>query len=1121
MRITAVIVFILSMQVYAKSFGQVDKINLKMNSSFKEVIEQLEKISGYRFVLKYDQGILNKVVDINYTNEKIDKVLNDLLKDTGFTYKVIDRYVAIVPISEAIDILQQKPVSGNVTDSTGSPLPGVSVVVKGTTTGVITDADGNFSLPNVPENATLQFSFVGMKALEVAVSGKTTVNVKMEDETVGIEEVVAVGYGTLKKSDLTGAISSVGSKDLAKSTNINIQSAIQGRAPGVMASSQSGAPGSVASIRVRGIGTVNDNSPIYVVDGMIVSSSMNYLNPSDIESIEVLKDASAQAIYGSRGANGVILITTKMGSETKPVVTFNSTTGISRVARIVELLDANEFLDYVLTANYNGYMRTIPNADPNIDPRTLNNMTKMAVSQHEKGINTDWLGEVLQENVISQNHNFSIRGGSKLARYAASAGYNNEDGIIEKSNFKRYSFRLNTDYKIGKYVKIGENLGISSMQQLNSGGGFSGPIGAAMQIDPLTPILKPVGVVSEDHPDYNYNKYSGAVMNTAVNPLAKITITHNNISSLTIIGNIYAEVILFKDFKFRSSWGFNNGNSETSDFTPRFYVSPTDQNVNSIVSVDYSKRNGWILENIFSYNKTIKEHSINAMVGYTSEYTKFSNFSASKQGTLNNDEELRTFDAATILPNVSGGYNISTMISYLSRVNYSYKNRYLLTTSIRRDGSSSFGPGHKWGVFPSFSAGWRLLDEPFLSKLNLKPLNSLKLRAGWGQIGNSSLPVSNAYVSQIQSIADYKYAFNDKEVTGYYLKTIGTPDISWETTEQTNVGIDLGLFSNSLSISADYFIRKTNGMLLQVPFVAYAGYSSSAAPYTNAGSMQNNGYEVLATYNGRKGDFNYSVSVNGSILRNEVTSLGFGDKPIINLHNRTEVGSTIGRFYGWVTDGIFQTDAEVQSYMGPTGKVLQPNARAGDFRFKNLNNDDVIDSFDQTWIGNPLPKLSYGLSLSLTYKTFDFVALLQGLSGNDIYNATLSRLGTLAGEYNNSVRAYKDAWRGPGTSNTHPLMTTVDKNNNYRISDYFVENGSYLRLKDLQLGYNLSSSACKKLSIENARIWIGGTDIFTISNYSGNDPEVGFGSPTISAGTDNFAPYPKMSKYLIGINLSF
>jgi TonB-dependent starch-binding outer membrane protein SusC len=1020
-------------------------------------------------------------------------------------------------------------------------LPGVNVLIEGTQTGVSTDLNGKFSLQKPDDGAIIAFSFVGYTTEKITYTGQPVVDMKLSQAVKELDQVLVIGYGTIKKSDLTGSVASVRSKDIEKSSPLNIQAALQGRVAGLMITSNSGDPGSEATIRVRGIGTVNNNNPIYVVDGMLIDNSegwnsannISFLNPWDIASIEVLKDASAQAIYGSRGANGVILITTRKGTEGAPKITFSSSVGYESLARWAKVLDADEYKDYVLTANYNGYMRSHPGADPNILPDTLNPTTRLVVEQYNKGFNTNWMKEVLRKDRLSQNYDFSLSGGTKDFHYSASAGYNDKKGLILYSDYKRHTYRLNTDFKLGNYVTLGENLGISTSVQTGDWY-WTNIIRDAMFDDPLSPVLKPEGSVDPTDPDYKYNKYAPLTVGWNAggpNPVMLATLLDLNTSYLTLIGNMFAEASIFKDLKLRSSWGFNISTKDFTSFSPKYYLSSVSNNTVSTLTEDSFRSNGWVWENTLTWNKTLKDHSLTALIGYTSEFTTSNYQKASKQGSPSNDPEMQTFDAATIQPTVVGGYNIFTMISYLGRVNYSFRDKYLLTASVRRDGSSKFGPGHRWGTFPSFSLGWKISEEKFFRNLGTKFINNLKLRAGWGQIGNSSLPVYNAYVSQIESTPssgeDYRYIFDEKIYQGYWLRTIGTPDITWETTEQTNIGLEIVVLKNTLSVTAEYFIKNTRNMLLQVPVVHYAGYPPSAAPYTNAGSVQNKGFEILVNYQGKTGNFTYGVAVNGATFKNKVTSLGPGNKPIIQSApgylyeiSRTEVGSSIGRFYGYVINGIFQTEDEVQGYKGPGGTVLQPKAHSGDFRFKNLNNDDLINASDETWIGNPWPKLTYGFNINLGYKAFDLVAFFQGSYGNDIYDVGRqwsNSLGVMYSEY-----YYKNAWSGLGTSDSQPILTTVDENGNYfRNSDYYVEKGSYVRLKNIQLGYNLPKAICDKLKIATGRIWIGGTNLMTITKYHGNDPEVGSTStPTSNAGLDQAGFYPKPRELSLGITVS-
>ncbi len=1031
---------------------------------------------------------------------------------------------------------QEQKLTGTVTDAvSGEPLPGVNVVVEGTTTGVSTDSNGKYNLPKPVNGAILIFSFVGYNGERITYSGEPVVDVMLSRVLKVLDDVVVIGYGTIRKSDLTGSIASVSAKDIEKSTPVNIQSVLQGRVPGIVATATSGAPWSEAFIRIRGIGTVNNNDPVYVVDGTIIdntdpnnpASNIRFLNPWDIERIEVLKDASAQAIYGSRGANGVILITTKKGSEGMPKVTFTSSTGFNNITKKPEVLNRDEFYDYVLTCYSNGYIRTHPGSSPVIPIDTLKNTYKtvrQVAEEYEIGIYTDWPDEVLNENVMNQNYNLLISGGTKYSHYSASAGYVYSEGLISKYNNKRYSFRLNTDYSLGKFITVGENVGISSEKQ-NGFRDYGPSFQSAMESDPLAPVLKPEGSVDPDDPDYRYNKYAASGI-TGDNPVLMVDLMNWKNSLLTLAGNIFGEAKIIKDLTFRSSYGFNIAYSDITEYSPKYNnTTLVQENSVSKVSNTNYRTNGWIWENTLTYSKIIKNHSITALLGYTSEYTHALIQNASKQGTPNNDPEMQTFDAATINSNITGGYNVVAMASYIGRVNYSYEGRYLLTASVRHDGSSRFAERYRWGTFPSFALGWNIHKEEFFKNVIDKYISNLKLRAGWGQIGNSSLPVNSAYVSQVSSgwtdgWLDNRYIFGETVYTGYFYKTIGTPDITWETTEQMNFGIDLGLLKNSLNLTADYFVKLTKDMLLQIPNPKYVGYPWTAEPYTNAGSVQNSGFELLAEYKGKSGDLSYNLSINAATFRNKVTSLGNGNKPIIYGINRTEVGKPMAGFYGFIINGIFQSEYSVQSETGVTGQVMQPDAHAGDFRFLDLNADGKIDSKDETWIGDPWPKLTYGFNIILGYKPFDLLLFLQGSYGNDLYSTALAWQNPGSGNVLKYI--YEKAWRGPGTSDTDPILTSVNNNDNFRFSDYLVQDASYMRLKNLQVGFNIPEELCKKIKMSDCRFWIGGTNLFTVTKYPGIDPEVGTSSkPVWGEGWDWNSYFPFSREIILGINVSF
>ena len=919
----------------------------------------------------------------------------------------------------------QQSINGKITDEKGTPLSGATVQVKGTNKSVITDQQGNFTLSVPSASSVLVVSFVGHEPIEVAVGNKSSINLTLAPASASMGEVVVVGYGTQKKSDLTGAISSVSAKDLSKATPVNATEALQGRAAGVTVTTNSGSPGSEGSIRIRGIGTINNNDPLYVVDGMFVSS-INYLNPSDIARLEVLKDASATAIYGSRGANGVVLITTHNGSSGKPVIVFNANTSISKVSNLVETLNRDQYLDYKTTAYVNGYYRLNPNAAPGIDPYTTTDpffsFVKTLKAQYDKGYNTNWADSLFKTAVV-QSYDVGIRGGANNVRYAASAGYFDQKGILENSSYRRYTFRLNTDYTLNKHLVIGENLSITNSSVLGAAafaeGRSNGIVPQILVADPLSPITNPNA--NPNDPDYKYNKFMHSDVSGGDNPAGLISRVNDRNNLLKLVGNVYGELQIIKGLKLRTSFGYDFNGIDQSSFSPKFFLAANEQLGTSTVTQEYNNFFGQVWENTLSYNTKIGDHSISGLLGYTEELYKGKFAIAARSGTANNDPSLQVLNAATGPITLTGNKTHYGLKSYFGRVNYSYADRYLLTATVRRDGSSKFAQDKQWGTFPSASAGWRLSNEKFFKNLNASLISSLKLRAGWGQIGNQSMPGgnNNPYLSLVEGINGYRYIFGDALANGNYLTSLGTPGISWETSEQTNIGIDLGLLNNKLTISADYFVKNTKDMLLQVALPSYSGFP--AIPYTNAGEIQNKGFEIVLAYQGTVGEITYGISANASKFINKAVSLGIGNKPIVyndrmtalNI-NRTEVGRAIGEFYGFSTDGIFQNMSEVQAY-NKNGQLIQPNALPGDFRFKDLNGDGVINAGDQTWIGNPWPKLTYGFNVNLGYKNFDLTALFQGSYGNKIINVNKKYRRTLNGAFGADLVAYEAAWRGEGT----------------------------------------------------------------------------------------------------------
>lgn len=1026
----------------------------------------------------------------------------------------------------------QVSIHGKISDEKGIPLSNATIKVKNTSNSTQTDQRGNFTITAPSTSSRLVVSYVGYETIEVVASSKGNTNITLTSESGNAGEVIVVGYGSQRKSDVTGAVSSISAKDLQKATPLNTTDAIQGRAAGVMVSTNSGAPGSEGTIRIRGIGTVNNNDPLYVVDGMFVSS-INFLNPSDIARIEVLKDASATAIYGSRGANGVILITTQKGTNGKPTITFNANTAVSNVSNLPKTLNRDQYLDYKKTAYLNGYLRSAANPIPNIDPFTTTdpyfNYIKTVKTEYDKGYNTDW-GKELLKTAFIQNYDLAIRGGANNVHYAVSAGYLDQKGIIENSGYKRYTFRLNTDYALSKRLVVGENLNITN-SVISGRYGENSPGGIVNQIlnaDPLTPIIKPNADVND--PDYQYDKFSHSLVNAAAgsfNPAGIISRMNDQTSLVQLLGNVYGELEIVKGLKLRSSMGFDYSNTSRAAYDPKYIIDAVERNDVSTVTDERNNFLGQVWENTLTYNNRFADHSFTGLLGYTEELYSAKFLNAARQGTANNDPSLQVLNAATGAISLSGNKTNYALKSYFARVNYSYADRYLLTATVRRDGSSKFAMGKQWGTFPSISTGWKISSEKFFKHSGLNShINIMKLRAGWGQIGNQSMPggTNNPYLSLVEGNNNYRYVFGNALANGNYLTSLGTPSITWETSQQSNIGLDLGFFKSKLTISADYFVKNTKNMLLQVQLPSYSGFPS--IPYTNAGEIQNKGFEITAAYQGNAGKFTYGVSVNASQFTNKVLSLGSGDNPIIGTDftstltiNKTAVGRSVGELFGYVTDGIFQNMNDVNAY-SKNGTKIQPNALPGDFRYKDINGDGVINSADQSYIGNPLPKLLYGFNINLGYKNFDLAALFQGSYGNKLFNLNKYYRGTLNGTYNGDLKNYEAAWRGDGTSNTQPIMSTVDRNQNFRVSDWYVEDGSYVRLKNLQIGYNIPQSWLKRAGLSSSRIYVGGTDLFTITKYTGIDPEAGLAASPLAGGRE-FSSYPKMKRFSVGLNLTF
>ena len=1056
------------------------------------VLSAIERQSEFYFTYNVDLIDLNRPVSVNMKNKSVEAILQDLFAGENINYKIEGKHIVLYK-AEAAQQNTKKTVTGVVKDASG-PIIGVNILEKGTSNGTITDFDGKFTLQVAPD-AVLVVTYVGYLSREIKVTNEKTLIITMKEDTQTLDELVVVGYGTVKKSDLTGSVSSVKAEDITKIATNSPVAALQGRAAGVSVSLGSGSPDATASIQIRGVGTPNDSSPLYVVDGFPMSD-INHLSPNDIESIEILKDASACAIYGSRGANGVVVITTKKGKAGDLKVNINAYYGIEHLASKPTMLNSSQY------AELSNLAYTNADEDP-IYAGTVN-----------MPYNTDWYDEVSHLGQF-QNYNISMTGGGDKVQSVFSANYYKREGIIKSTNYDRISLNQNNVIKATDFLKFTTSLSLAMTNH--------------KRLDPtsifLSSLIAPPDIPVID-PETNY--YTGIRKMRLENPAGRIERNNGKNKRLYFVGNFSADLNLSKDLVFTSRFGIKFRNNHDSNFVPVYYETADNSTLMNTVSRKTSRVTDWTWENMLTYHHNFKDkHDLTVMAAMSSRSYADDSYSASKQNVPIESDEFWYFDSATENPLADGKGAELTMLSYLGRINYNLLNRYLITVSIRADGSSRFLKENRWGYFPSAAVAWKLSEEGFFKNWNPGWLNTVKVRAGYGEIGNENISSYYPYLTPIAQQQYYTLGQSQDRINGAAPSGIGNSDAKWETSTQLNFGLDVSLFSNRLSITADYYIRKTNDILLKQQIPGISGFGSMVR---NVGGMQNKGFEFTVGFKGNKGAFSYDINGNLALVKNKVTSLGTSnalvasfpyDYSLIDLQRalgnviRSEVGRPYGQFYGYMTDGIFQNRAEIDAYV-KDGQLIQPDAEPGDFRFKDLNNNGKIDDGDMNFLGTPIPDITYGLSFDATYKHFDLSILFQGVAGNDIYNAAKYYYMRFDGKQNVRSEYLKTYWRGENTSNTQPVPTKdlTRNSRNFRNSDYYVENGSYLRLKNIQLGYNFSPRLAEGFK-PSIRIYVAAQNLFTISGYSGFDPEV-----ATDLSVDR-GQYPQAQSFMIGTVINF
>lgn len=978
----------------------------------------------------------------------------------------------------------QIKIQGIVTDNQNEPLIGVSVQEKGTPNSVITDINGQYIIDVAGENSELVFSYISYQTAFEKVLDKRTINVQLKENEEILGEVIIVGFGVAKKSDLTSSISSVKGSDLKTMTVGNANQSLQGKVAGVQVIG-SGNPGGQPKVLIRGVSSINlSTDPLYVVDGIPISGGINFLNPNEIQSMEVLKDASASAIYGSRASNGVIMITTLRGKEGKSTFNLDMNFGVQEMKNPYKMANAVEYAEILNTAALNaGYPKEFDN--PSV----------------YEGKTTDWWGAGINKYSPQMNLSFGVQGGSDKNKYAVSLNYYDQDSFYKKGGYKRFTARLANDYVFSKIVSAGFTLNprYESWGNPSNWADFD-------RVDPITPIYKPKEELTGEENEYSIYARSPSYV---WNPVATVKRWKESNKSYALSSSVYIEVNPIKDLIFRSQAAIELDSRISNSFSPNFVIDPAHEfQTNNKIERSQPIYRNWSLQNTLTYLRTLEEkHNLSLMVGNTLEEWHGTTLYASREKISNNSNNLQEIQAGTLNPQNSGTSYTNSVMSYLGRITYNYKTKYYLTATYRVDGSSKFLKNNKWASFPSASVAWRISSEPFMSKTG-NIINDLKVRVGWGRVGNQNLPAS-VYMSKL---GQNYYVFGGNIVNTTYPSAIKNQDIKWETVEDINAGIDFNLFSNKFIGSFEVYVKNTKDMLFQKAYPSYSGYPNDAKIWTNVGSMRSKGFEVSLGYNDHIAGFDLGMNLTLTTFNIKMTKLTGDKEPLYGSNERTKTieGKEPNFFYGYKTDGIFQNKAEINSHANSKGVLLQPYAQEGDIRFVDTNGDGVLNADDRVKIGSPWADVTMGLNLNLGYKNFDLIANFYASIGNDMVNLNKNELYNAVGKTNKISGLINKAWHGEGTSNSVPRLSATDYNQNFsKFSSYYIEDGSFLRLKNLQLGYTLKNIS----SFRKIRAYLSVQNLFTLTKYTGVEPEVshGFGSWN----------YPVLRTYTAGINITY
>jgi TonB-linked SusC/RagA family outer membrane protein len=1134
-----------------------------------EILTQLEKVSGTSFMYSPELIKSNRTVTFNASEEKFETILEQLLSPLNIAYEVHNNQILLkrVTSSSASTPNQSLPanvkksnidtkITGKIVDETGEGIPGVTIVAKNNNiVGTTTDVDGAFSLILPDGNNTLVISSIGFVTQEVVVGNRTQINVTLRPDIKSLTEVVVTGYSSQSKRDITGSVSTVDAKELTKVSAPNVAQQLQGRVSGVTVTSNS-TPGGEATVRIRGFGTINNNDPLYVIDGVPTKGGLNNINPNNIESMQVLKDASSSSIYGSRAANGVIIITTKKGKAGTPQFTFDSRVGIQSGKVNLDLIkDPQQFgnllwtqlknagvltngnpnhpqygngssavvPDYILAGSSYGLFEGDPKTDPSLYNYNKNGFYQI-VKANKQG--TDWHQEILRPAAV-QEYNVGATGGTESGRYALGLNYYKQDGVLNHTSFNRYSLRSNTEFTFKKRIRLGENLEVSYTENKgyysNNGTASTAnnqdgnPIGNGYRIPTIIPVYDING---------NFAATRATGLGPATNPVAQLYRSRNNqVNTIRTFGNAYLEIDVLKDLVAKSSIGIDYTNANRVGYTLMDLEEAEIEAANSLTNANAYDIN-WTWSNTLNYTKTFNDiHKLNVLAGTEAIKANGKNFSASRSNFFSEDPLYMYLNSGTSnIQNAGSGYEWA-LFSIFGKLNYSLHDRYLLEATIRRDGSSRFGQNNRYGTFPAFSAGWRVSEESFLKGVNW--ITDLKLRAGWGQTGNQEIGNYNGFSTYRSSLSQSSYAINGSNnavEAGFDTEAFGNQNAKWETTTQTNVGLDGTFFKGKLGFNLDLYTRTTSDMLYQVSLPATQGVAT--IPFVNIGEMNNKGIDLGLNYNNSAlgGELTYSVGVNFSKYKNNVVKLNNSPTAVLlgpsirsYTWTRSVANMPLYSFYGLQIDGIYQNQAEVDA-----GPKYPGYAAVGKYRYQDTDGDGMITDADRVFLGNPHPDFTYGLNFDASYKNFDLSLFFQGVQGNKMINMVRRWVDFNNQAGNRSLTMLNDSWTPENPNASLPILDANDSRSQ-QPSSYFVEDASYLRLKNITLGYTLPKSPLAKIGLTSARVYVQGQNLFTITNYSGIDPEVtsvGSTPGSMVLGVDQ-GNYPQTKLYQVGINFGF